>query len=87
MYVDERLISLDDLKTAVDKIAIDDTDDKPSVTIQILLVTANNTEYGAALTFLEPLVFLSRFTYYTNIDSHSESSTQFLKASTIISCE
>ena len=55
-YVDEGLISHDELKSDVDKILIVDTNDSAiQNTIQILLVTANETEYGAALTFLEPL--------------------------------
>ena len=56
-FLDEGLISRDELKSAVDEISIVDTNDSaiPS-TIQILLVTANETEYSAALTFLSPLV-------------------------------
>ena len=56
MYVDEGLISHEELKNSVDKISIVDTDDSTiQNTIQILLVTANDTEYGAALTFLNPM--------------------------------
>ena len=64
------MISDDELKTAVDEISIVDTNDSaiPS-TIQILLVTANETEYGAALTFLEPLVGFDTLLRYHHVNS------------------
>ena len=70
LYVDEGLISDDELKSTIDEISIVDTNDSaiPS-TIQILLVTANETEYFAALTFLSPLVGFDTLLKYHHVNS------------------
>ena len=70
LYVDEGLIFHDELKNAVDEISIVDTNDSKIVnTIQILLVTANETEYFAALTFLDPLEGFATLLRYHHVNS------------------
>ena len=69
MYVDEGLISHDELKWSVGKISIVETDDSAiQNTIQILLVTANKTEYDAALTFLKPLKGFTTLLKYHHVN-------------------
>ena len=70
MYVDEGLISHDELKSVVDKISIVETNDSTIKNrIQILLVTANETEYGAALTFLDPVEGFTILLKYHHVNS------------------
>ena len=79
MYVDEGLISRDDLKNDVDKILFDDTNDSAiRNTIQILLVTANETEYGAALTFLKPLEGFTKLLKYHHVNSRINKNTLYV---------
>ena len=64
------MISDDELKRTVNAISIADTNDSAILgTIQILLVTANETEYGAALTFLEPLVGFDTLLRYHHVNN------------------
>ena len=70
MYIDEGLISHGKLKSDVDKISIVETNDSTiQNTIQILLVTANETEYGAALTFLDPMEGFTNLLKYHHVNS------------------
>ena len=68
--LDEGLISHDELERSVNKISIDETNDSAiQNTIQILLVTANKTEYGAALTFLDPMEGFTTLLKYHHVNN------------------